>query len=168
MSYDLVFFPRNPAEDWDDALDRLDELVMEDSPLSEPQKQRFNRAAERIVAIDGAFERFESEDVIELSHPTFGIQASMFETSAGIGIAYWHTGQDADAAMRCAGAVVDILIEETGWSCWDGQLGKGIARGDELLSDGSAMMDEVTTKVPHLIAGSRDQARRAWWQFWKR
>lgn len=169
MSYDLTLVKKLQGEDWDTALDRMEENAALDTPLSQGMRQAWKTAANRILGIDPRFEFHDGPESLELIHDEYGMVVGMLESEAGVSVAYWHQGDDSDRVMRITGEVVDILKEASGWSVWDPQLGRELHTGAELMANGAGMMSDVAERLPGMVAASTrgSQSRPTpWWKFW--
>ena len=164
MSYDLVIAEKSPDEDWDTVLDRLETAAMETSELSEERRGLWETIARRIVENDPAFEQSMGPSYVEVTHPDLGIQVFFHQDEAAVSVPYWYSGHESAAVMTQVGAIVDSIIELSGWSVWDPQLDSEISSGAELGSAAQTVMSDTSARLPGLL----HSAKKPWWKFWSR
>jgi hypothetical protein len=155
MSYDFTLFQRQPGQSWDEVLEAIERLVVEeaDRPLSRFARARVERIADRLQAHDPQLERFASDRYIELTRPDdAGVQVSLFEHELAVTVPYWHTGQASRAVMELVWSYLAILEQETGWETYDPQLGRSLDRARDLdaVSGGHA---DMSARIPRLVRG---------------
>lgn len=114
-----------------------------------------------MLAYDGSAQRFDDDDVIELTYAP--IQVSLFGRETGLTMPYWFEGAEAEAMTAKLFGFAQVLIDE-GYVVYDPQ-------SDEVLQDGAGGADAARivsgtkAKLDELVAGD---ARPPRWQFWRR
>ena len=144
-----------------------DESILDEEKKKE--KQFMRGLVDALVAHDPELEIHNPEEMeaatyvmgeyIELDHPRWGIQISIYPDSAGVSMVDAHQGERAEAAFRKLFEYVDILQKKGGFKTWDTQTGKILDIGSDLPM--VLEMNEHT--LEELI---EPEKKKPWWHFW--
>jgi hypothetical protein len=136
MSFDLTMFEVRE----DETVEAARERITEPGPPT-PDGERLRR--ETVTALlehDPELDVYETSALTELTSldDSKPVQATVYGDQASITIPYWHSGDEAKAAMAAVWRLVEVIHERTGWILYDEQLGKqvDIAAGPEQLVGG--------------------------------
>ncbi|WP_043619825.1 hypothetical protein [Nonomuraea candida] len=138
MSYDLYFARRDPGQSWDEALEssgqpRTPDLAAWDTIVA---GARDLLGEVRIVAYPPNW---------ELDHEGTGIAVNHWEGGWEMSVPYWTHGEEARRVVGLLYEVASLVERESGFECFDPQLGLPIAEVTDL---GSAvpMFDAVADR----------------------
>ncbi|MBV1851788.1 hypothetical protein [Catellatospora tritici] len=120
MSYDLTIIPRDPGQDWDDALEAAE--LADDEELADADPAVWARITARVrELLPDAVDHGD-----ELDDEATGIQVECWGAEAAVSAPYWHTGATAERVMALMYQAAAILAEETGLQAYDPQLGEAV------------------------------------------
>ncbi|GGN63283.1 hypothetical protein GCM10010112_22400 [Actinoplanes lobatus] len=125
MSYDLTFLAKSDDQDWEDALEALEEEQGDDG--GSPDRAAWDRIVADAREFLGDVELYEDGSYLELDHEATGIQLSLYAREAGIAVPYWYSGQDAERIVALIYRLGLVVERHTGLAGYDGQVGLGVA-----------------------------------------
>ncbi|MDI1462141.1 hypothetical protein QEZ54_14300 [Catellatospora sp. KI3] len=139
MSYDLIIIPREPGQDWDDALEAAEQA--DDEELAEANPAVWARIAARVrELLPDAVDHGD-----ELDDEATGIQVECWGAEAAVSAPYWHTGATAERVMALMYEAAEIVAEETGLHAYDPQTGQTVE--PEHLAAATALYDATAASI---------------------
>lgn len=121
MSYDILFVPRAPGQDWDEALDAAESTDAVDVPLGPERLEQWQRIVTVLQRRLGGVEVSDAPDVCEATATDgTGLQVSLFPDEAAVTFPY-RRRPDPAAFHDLVVDVVGLVERETGLHAWDAQ-----------------------------------------------
>jgi len=152
MSYDLHGFrvpPGRTVEEYYEDEEREEQLIADDRPPTVEERTEMERLAGAVLAEHPQLERFDGDDVIELTSPD-AIQVSLFKHEAGITVPYWYEGDKAHDVLVEMYELAELLTRESGLSFYDPQTGEEVSGPG--APDAYASGVEATRRIAERIA----------------
>ncbi|MEV0382987.1 hypothetical protein [Nonomuraea sp. NPDC050643] len=115
MSYDLYFTRREPGQSWDEALDRAEPLP--------PDLAAWSAVVTRTRELLGEVRIVEYPPNWEMDHEGTGISVNHWEGGWEMSAPYWTHGDEARRVLGLLYEVASVVERETGFECFDPQLG---------------------------------------------
>lgn len=126
MSYDILLVDRADSEDFDDAVERWESLVVADAPVPPERlvamQDQLDRIGARLAEL-GTWERHGTDDLAGFTGESLPISVDLEPYGGTISYPYWEQ-DDPEAFHQTVAAVVQITVEETGLEAWDPQTGE--------------------------------------------
>lgn len=167
MSYDIALYPRQPGQEWDEAIREADTddhaLTADDAALARGVEVFGRIEAQLREVLSGPVETWVAEetggDVYgELTATETGIQVELFDRSAAVSFSY---GDDSDVERvhREVREAVGVVARETGYEAYDPQTD---ASFDGTFDDEHGATPAADPAGPQLSVGMTpgDQARQ--------
>lgn len=125
VSYDLRFVPRNPGQDWEEALAAAEDSFGQDRTVGSELADTWERLVDRSrPLLEGPIELYLTREFRELSDEGTGITLTLFAYEAGLTAPYGHG--EPKRLIATLFALARVIQEETGWRGFDPQLGVGL------------------------------------------
>ena len=119
MSFDVYFFEPSAADDWEAALEALEE-VGEDL-LSEADLEQWSSIVAAVEPVLPETVSYESETVRQLTVEAIGLQLTLSPGELSLTVPYWSTGDEAERTVRLLRDVASAVEGATGLIAYDPQ-----------------------------------------------
>ncbi|MEW2494162.1 hypothetical protein AB0942_11525 [Streptomyces nodosus] len=152
MSYDIYFLNLRDGQSWDEALEAMEGSAEESEPIPAWLLEAWYRIIPQTRTLLGEVEITEYEqESRDLSHSGTGIDLSVFGDEVSITVPYWHTGDEAAAALGKVFALSAVVEKETGLTAYDPQMERPLA--DAPPEDVIGLMSRTTEDLRSRYGG---------------
>ena len=163
MSYDLQVFKKVEGEEPMETIQSLFEL-------EELGEEGGTELTELFVkALQSVFEPTDwspdSDPAGEICHEEYGILISAYEQYINVSVAYWHSGEDAEAVISFVASFLNALVDQNEGLCiYDPQEDAVLPRLP--LAPAQAHMKSGAELVRKFESGIEITPQKPWWKFW--
>jgi hypothetical protein len=191
VSYDIYFVRRDPGQSFEDALDEVEDSFEGDpGPLTTAELEQWDDVLRVAREVLTDVEEFGDETTRELTHPSTGIQVSLFNGEVAIRVPYGDFGDESIDVMAKVYTLARGIEKATGLEGYDPQLEEPVSdvtgsvagapwrptsrRADEDDDESAPVAAPPPPRLddrelePAMARGSADRGERRWWEFWKR